>query len=38
VGNGKTRVVRQGDEIGGMKVSLVSADRVKFLAGRTPRS
>lgn len=33
VGNGKTRVVRQGDEIDGMKVALVTADRVKFLAG-----
>jgi hypothetical protein len=33
VGNGKTRVVRQGDDIDGMKVSLVTADRVQFLAG-----
>ena len=33
VGNGKTRVVRQGDEIDGMKVTVVTADRVKFLAG-----
>jgi hypothetical protein len=33
VGNGKTRVVRQGDEIDGMKVALVTADRVQFLAG-----
>ncbi len=33
VGNGKTRVVRQGDDLDGMKVSLVTADRVQFLAG-----
>ncbi len=33
VGNGKTRVVRQGDEIDGMKVALVTADRVQFHAG-----
>jgi hypothetical protein len=33
VGNGKTRVVRQGDEINGMKVALVTPDRVKFTAG-----
>jgi len=31
--NGKTRVVRQGDEINGMKVALVTPDRVKFIAG-----
>jgi hypothetical protein len=33
LGGGKTRVVRQGDEIDGMKVSLVTADRVTFTAG-----
>jgi hypothetical protein len=33
VGNGKTRVVRQGDDLDGMKVSLVTKDRVQFLAG-----
>ena len=33
VSNGKTRVVRQGDEINGMKVALVASDRVKFVAG-----
>jgi hypothetical protein len=33
VGGGKTRVVRQGDEIDGMKVALVTADRVQFTAG-----
>lgn len=31
--NGKTRVVRQGDEINGMKVALVTPDRVQFKAG-----
>jgi len=31
--NGKTHVVRQGDEINGMKVALVTADRVQFRAG-----
>ena len=30
---GKTRVVRQGEEINGMKVALVTADRVTFTAG-----
>ena len=30
---GKTRVVRQGDEINGMKVASVTADRVTFTAG-----
>jgi len=33
VGNGKTRSVRQGEEINGMKVALVTADRVRFTAG-----
>jgi len=33
LGNGKTRVVHQGDEINGMKVALVTADRVQFTAG-----
>lgn len=33
LGGGKTRVVRQGEEIDGMKVSLVTADRVTFTAG-----
>ncbi len=33
VGNGKTRIVRQGDEVNGMKVALVTADRVQFTAG-----
>ena len=31
--NGKTRAVRQGEEINGMKVALVTADRVQFRAG-----
>jgi len=31
--NGKTRVVRQGDDINGMKVALVTPDRVQFIAG-----
>jgi hypothetical protein len=30
---GKTRVVRQGEEISGMKVALVTTDRVTFTAG-----
>jgi hypothetical protein len=33
LGNGKTIAVRQGDEINGMKVALVTADRVQFRAG-----
>jgi hypothetical protein len=33
VSNGKTRVVRQGEEINGMKVALVAPDRVQFKAG-----
>lgn len=33
IGNGKTIVVRQGEEINGMKVALVTADRVQFRAG-----
>jgi hypothetical protein len=33
VSNGKTRVVRQGEEINGMKVALVTPDRVQFKAG-----
>ena len=33
ISNGKTRVVRQGDEINGMKVALVTPDRVQFKAG-----
>ena len=33
ISNGKTRVVRQGDEINGMKVALVTPDRVQFRAG-----
>ncbi len=33
VSNGKTRVVRQGEEINGMKVALVAPDRVQFRAG-----
>jgi hypothetical protein len=33
LGGGKTRVVREGEEIDGMKVSLVTADRVTFTAG-----
>ena len=33
VGSGKTRVVRQGDEINGMKVAIVAPDRVQFKAG-----
>ena len=33
IANGKTRVVHQGDEINGMKVALVTPDRVQFTAG-----
>jgi uncharacterized membrane protein YgcG len=33
IGNGKTRVVHQGEEINGMKVALVGPDRVQFRAG-----
>lgn len=33
IGNGKTIAVRQGEEINGMKVALVTADRVQFRAG-----
>jgi hypothetical protein len=33
IGSGKTRTVRQGDEINGMKVAVVTADRVQFKAG-----
>jgi hypothetical protein len=33
VSTGKTKVVRQGDDINGMKVALVTADKVKFTAG-----
>lgn len=33
LGNGKTRVVRQGEELNGMKVASVTADRVRFIAG-----
>jgi len=33
VGNGKTRIVHQGDEINGMRVALVAPDRVQFRAG-----
>jgi len=31
--NGKTHVVRQGEELSGMKVAMVAADRVTFTAG-----
>lgn len=33
ISTGKTRVVRQGDDINGMKVALVAPDRVQFKAG-----
>ena len=33
VSGGKARTVRQGDEINGMQVALVAADRVKLIAG-----
>jgi hypothetical protein len=33
VNGGKTHVVRQGDELDGMKVALVTTDRVRFAAG-----
>ncbi len=33
VSGGKARTVHQGDEVNGMKVALVAADRVKFTAG-----